>query len=133
MAGYNMMQCNAMQCNATIGLTVGLVSIEPLSLRVVLSTESEDMMTDDERRELDTEKLYARKLLPLVSRHHLLLVTLLLMNSIANETLPLALYRLVPEYVTTNCHCHCHCHCHVSSTSSFISSSLSLSLCVMSN
>lgn len=36
---------------------------------------------------------------PLISRHHRLLVTLLLFNSLANEALPVFLSELVPPYV----------------------------------
>jgi hypothetical protein len=41
----------------------------------------------------------ARRILPLLVRHHHLLVTLLLFNSVAAEALPLALDELVPGYV----------------------------------
>ena len=81
------------------GLTVGLVSIDPFDLQVILETEEADMETDEEREKLKREKHSAAKLLPIVRRHHLLLVTLLLLNSVANETLPLFLDRIVPSWV----------------------------------
>jgi metal transporter CNNM len=45
------------------------------------------------------EKLYAAKLIPIISQHHLLLVTLMLWNASATEALPIFLTALVPEYV----------------------------------
>jgi metal transporter CNNM len=45
------------------------------------------------------EKQYAAKLIPIISRHHLLLVTLMLWNASATEALPIFLAELVPEYV----------------------------------
>jgi metal transporter CNNM len=45
------------------------------------------------------ERKQAESLIPLISRHHLLLVTLLLLNATAMELLPLALDALVPEFV----------------------------------
>lgn len=41
----------------------------------------------------------AAKVIPIIKRHHLLLVTLLLFNSLANEALPIFLDQLVPSYV----------------------------------
>ena len=81
------------------GLTVGLVSIDPFDLQVILETEEADMETDEERAQLQKDKHSAAKILPIVRRHHLLLVTLLLLNSAANETLPLFLDRIVPSWV----------------------------------
>jgi len=77
------------------GLTMGLVSLEPFDMKILMEANEDDCTTDEERNELRREKAYARKLHPLVSRHHLLLVTLLLMNSIANEALPLFLHEIV--------------------------------------
>jgi CBS domain containing-hemolysin-like protein len=47
-----------------------------------------------------SEVLYANRLLPLIriEPHHQLLVTLLLLNSVANEALPLFLDKLVPQW-----------------------------------
>ena len=81
------------------GLTVGLVSIDPFDLQVILETALDDCETPSEAEELTRNKEAAVKLLPVVRRHHLLLVTLLLLNSAANETLPLFLDALVPSYV----------------------------------
>lgn len=69
------------------GLTVGLMSLDPLELEI--------------KRRVGTakEKAMAAKVCPIINRHHLLLVTLLLFNSLANETLPLFLDRLVPSYL----------------------------------
>ena len=81
------------------GLTVGLVSIDPFDLQVILETDEDDMETSEEKEQLARDKKSAAKLLPIVRRHHLLLVTLLLLNSAANETLPLFLDRIVPSWV----------------------------------
>ncbi len=45
------------------------------------------------------EKEYAKKLLPIISNHHLLLVSLMLWNASATEALPIFLSGLVSEYV----------------------------------
>lgn len=69
------------------GLTMGVVSLEEVDLRVKARCGTED------------EQRYAKNLLPLVEHQprHQLLVTLLLLNSVANEALPLFLDELVPE------------------------------------
>jgi metal transporter CNNM len=77
------------------GLTMGLVSLEPFDMKILMEANEADCLTDVEREELRREKACAKKLYPLISRHHLLLVTLLLMNSIANEALPLFLNQIV--------------------------------------
>jgi len=61
------------------GLTMGLLSLDVMSLNVLSSGGKPD------------EKKYAAKILPLVKRHHLLLVTLLLANAAAVESMPLFL------------------------------------------
>ncbi|KDO32087.1 hypothetical protein SPRG_03307 [Saprolegnia parasitica CBS 223.65] len=67
------------------GLTMGLLSLDKLNLQILELQGSE------------VEKQRAAKLLPIIQRHHLLLVTLLLFNAAANEALPIFLNRLVPE------------------------------------
>ena len=47
----------------------------------------------------EKEKKYAAVLIPIISRHHLLLVTLMLWNACATEAMPIFLSALVPEYV----------------------------------
>jgi metal transporter CNNM len=69
------------------GLTMGLVSVDMLNVRIL------------EMEGSDVEKKQAKRILPIVSRHHFLLVTLLLMNAIANEALPIFLDKIVPEGV----------------------------------
>jgi metal transporter CNNM len=69
------------------GLTMGMVSIEPLQLLIKMRVGTPE------------EKKHAQALLPLVQQHHRLLVTLLLCNSISNEALPLFLDKLVPGYI----------------------------------
>eukprot|EP00581_Thalassiosira_minuscula_P012610 CAMPEP_0183730174 /NCGR_PEP_ID=MMETSP0737-20130205/32150_1 /TAXON_ID=385413 /ORGANISM="Thalassiosira miniscula, Strain CCMP1093" /LENGTH=657 /DNA_ID=CAMNT_0025962595 /DNA_START=1 /DNA_END=1974 /DNA_ORIENTATION=+ len=71
------------------GLTMGLLSLDPLSLEI------------KRRASLDPEeRKRSAELLPLLvghSKRHRLLVSLLLMNSIANEALPLFLDELCPS------------------------------------
>ena len=69
------------------GLTMGMVSIEPLQLLIKMRVGTSQ------------EKEHAQAILPLVRQHHRLLVSLLLVNSLANEALPLFLEKIVPEYV----------------------------------
>ena len=47
----------------------------------------------------EKERKAAGRLLPIVRQHHLLLVSLLLMNAMANEALPLFLDKIVPGYL----------------------------------
>lgn len=77
-------------CTAALaaGLTLGLLSLDPLNLLVKMRTALSE-----------EEKHQAASLLPIVRQRHLLLVTLLLLNSMANEALPLFLDKLVPSYV----------------------------------
>eukprot|EP00043_Microstomoeca_roanoka_P004492 m.50054 g.50054 ORF g.50054 m.50054 type:complete len:430 (+) comp12518_c0_seq1:95-1384(+) len=67
------------------GLTLGLLSLDSTQLFVL------------EQAGKPQEQKYARKINPLIKRHHLLLVTLLLANAGVNESLPLFLDDLVPE------------------------------------
>lgn len=75
--------CASVAC----GLTQGLLSLNPLEMNVKMRSGSSD------------EKQQASRVLPLITRHHLLLVTLMLFNATANEALPLFLNQLVPAYV----------------------------------
>ena len=69
------------------GLTIGLVSLDANSLKVLT------------RSGTPAEKRRAARILPLVQRHHLLLVTLLLSNAICMEALPIFLDRLAPAVI----------------------------------
>ena len=53
----------------------------------------------EEHAELRQEKDLAQIILPVVEKHHLLLVTLLLTNAVANECMPIFLDQLVPSYM----------------------------------
>jgi metal transporter CNNM len=55
-------------------------------------------MSDKDKKKLKEDQLAASKVLPLIDDHHRLLVTLLLMNSVANEALPLFLDAIVPSW-----------------------------------
>ena len=60
-------------------------SLEVLDLRI------KELASSDPR-----ERAQARRLIPLVQDHHRLLVTLLLLNAMANEALPLFLDKIFP-------------------------------------
>ena len=64
------------------GLTMGLLSLDITTLKV-----TRDGGDPKEQR-------HARRILPLVERHHLLLVTLLLANAAAVEAMPIFLDRV---------------------------------------
>jgi len=66
------------------GLTLGLMGLDEINLEILTKTGTTQ------------QKIYAKRILPLVRRHHLLLVTLLLMNAVCMESLPIFLERLVP-------------------------------------
>ena len=70
------------------GLTMGLLSLDPLMLLIKIRAGANKAERDQ-----------AASLLPIVQQHHRLLVSLLLMNACANEALPLFLDKLVPSYV----------------------------------
>ncbi|CAG9335555.1 unnamed protein product [Blepharisma stoltei] len=61
------------------GLTVGMMGIDELDLEMKLASGTE------------IERQQARKVLPIINQHHLLLVTLLVANAAAMETLPIFL------------------------------------------
>ncbi|KAJ1620637.1 hypothetical protein T492DRAFT_888312 [Pavlovales sp. CCMP2436] len=63
------------------GLTVGLLSLDPINLKVM------------EQNGTAKDKVNAARVRPLIEQHHLLLVTLLLCNATAMESLPLFLDR----------------------------------------
>ena len=70
------------------GLTMGVVSFQAMDLKVVQRTGT------------PTERANAATLLPLIDREprHQVLVTLLLLNSAANEAMPIFLDNLVPSW-----------------------------------
>merc|ERR1740121_1537740 len=57
------------------------------------------MILEKDKLKLKDDQAAARRVLPLIQDHHRLLVTLLLMNSIANEALPLFLDKIVPSWL----------------------------------
>ena len=66
------------------GLTVGYLRVLSLELKITTGT--------------DQEKEYAAKVLPILSNRHWLLCTLLLMNSFANEAMPVFLDRIFNHF-----------------------------------
>lgn len=67
------------------GLTVGLMSIDELDLKLILVNGTEE------------EKRQAFRVLKILKNHHFLLVTLLIANATAMETLPLVLDRMFSQ------------------------------------
>lgn len=68
------------------GLTVGFLSIDQLDLEIKQSIGTEE------------EKRQAGAILPILKQHHFLLVTLLLANALAMESLPIFLDAIVPSF-----------------------------------
>jgi CBS domain containing-hemolysin-like protein len=67
------------------GLTVGFMGISPIVLEI------------HEKNGTAKEKRTARRILNILNKHHWLLVTLLLCNSFASETIPIVLNKLFSE------------------------------------
>ena len=65
------------------GLTMGLMSLDMTNLKIIAKSGDPQ------------QQRYAKKIMPLVAKHHLLLVTLLTGNALCMEALPLFLDRLV--------------------------------------
>eukprot|EP00931_Biecheleriopsis_adriatica_P083949 TRINITY_DN5763_c0_g1_i1.p1 TRINITY_DN5763_c0_g1~~TRINITY_DN5763_c0_g1_i1.p1 ORF type:complete len:1252 (+),score=286.24 TRINITY_DN5763_c0_g1_i1:27-3758(+) len=95
---FAVMSCITMAALAA-GLTMGLVSLEPASMEIIRAAKLEYCTTDKERERLQKQKEEVKRIMPLLKDHHLLLVTLLLMNAVANEALPIFLDDLVPPFV----------------------------------
>jgi metal transporter CNNM len=70
------------------GLTLGMLGLDPLMLLI-----------KERAAESPVEREQARKLIPIINQHHRLLVTLLLMNAVTNEALPIFLEKMVPPSV----------------------------------
>jgi metal transporter CNNM len=68
------------------GLTMGLMSLDMTNLKII--AKSGDPVAQK----------HAERIIPLVAKHHLLLVTLLIGNSLAMEALPIFLDRLVGPF-----------------------------------
>lgn len=69
------------------GLTQGLLSLDYMEMKIRSESGT------------DVEQSNAAKVLPIIERHHLLLVTLMLWNATAMEALPIFLNNLVPEWL----------------------------------
>lgn len=69
------------------GLFLGLMTLDAFDLKIIMRSS----LDDDEKR-------YAAALYPIVKERHLLLVTLLIFDAMAYETLPLFLDKLMPAW-----------------------------------
>lgn len=81
------------------GLTLGLLSLDQFDMLVLLETDPEHCDTEEEKQELIEEQASARLVRPLLEDHHRLLVTLLLLNCVCAEMLPLFLDELFPSWL----------------------------------
>jgi len=81
------------------GLTVGLACVDKNLLVGLLKLTIENAETPEERERIIFEKYRAKQMLKVLSDRHLLLVTLILFNSIANEALPLVLDQVFSQLV----------------------------------
>ena len=76
------------------GLTVGYNGINEMELEAI---EKSTLTEDDENYETyEAKKKLIKKIRPLLDRKHWLLVTLLLANAVAMETLPIFLDAIMP-------------------------------------
>eukprot|EP01130_Rhizamoeba_saxonica_P018985 TRINITY_DN9706_c0_g1_i1.p1 TRINITY_DN9706_c0_g1~~TRINITY_DN9706_c0_g1_i1.p1 ORF type:complete len:448 (-),score=78.47 TRINITY_DN9706_c0_g1_i1:59-1402(-) len=71
------------------GLTMGLMSLDLMNLKILSESGT------------NSQKKYSKRIMPLVKRHHLLLVTLLLANAAAMEALPIFLNKVVGDEVAS--------------------------------
>jgi metal transporter CNNM len=87
---WNVLAATICVCVAALaaGLTLGMLGLDPLMLLI-----------KERAAESPVEREQARKLIPIINQHHRLLVTLLLMNAVANEALPIFLEKMVPPSV----------------------------------
>ncbi len=69
------------------GLTVGMMSLDELELEMKLAIGSAE------------EREMAQQVLPVINRHHLLLVALLVGNTAAAETLPIMFHMLFNDFI----------------------------------
>lgn len=81
------------------GLTMGFTAQDLTTLRIKKNINPEDYEDEEQRVLVAKEKKWASKVEPLVRRHHLLLVSLLLMNAGVNEALPIFLGQIGPEWL----------------------------------
>eukprot|EP00929_Paragymnodinium_shiwhaense_P119845 TRINITY_DN91757_c0_g1_i1.p1 TRINITY_DN91757_c0_g1~~TRINITY_DN91757_c0_g1_i1.p1 ORF type:complete len:619 (-),score=131.42 TRINITY_DN91757_c0_g1_i1:44-1900(-) len=82
------------------GLTMGLVSIDPMEMEIIVRTEEKDILHKHDQIRLQEDQAAAMTILPLIQDHHLIMVTVLLVNCLCGEVLPLFLDQLVPSWLS---------------------------------
>eukprot|EP01059_Diplonema_ambulator_P035868 TRINITY_DN8647_c0_g1_i1.p1 TRINITY_DN8647_c0_g1~~TRINITY_DN8647_c0_g1_i1.p1 ORF type:complete len:891 (+),score=266.33 TRINITY_DN8647_c0_g1_i1:32-2674(+) len=92
----HLIQRRAEILNGAKCLTGELADIEAELQRVDSANRQRDM---EEHQIMKEEKVNAIRILPVVEQRHLLLVTLLLTNAVANECMPIFLDQLVPSWL----------------------------------
>lgn len=80
--------CMVMLVALISGLFLGLLTLDVMDLQIIVRASPDEQ-----------EKLYAANILPVVKDRHRLLVTLLIVNALSYESLPLFLDQLVPSWV----------------------------------
>ena len=70
------------------GMTVAFLSLDPLKMQIIARTGT------------DLERDMVNDILPILANHHRNLATLLVTNTIANETLPIFLDYLIPSWLS---------------------------------
>lgn len=79
------------------GLTVGYNGLNQIELNAI---ENAEVSAEDENfEEIHAHKKLIKKIKPILKKKHLLLVTLLLANAVAMETLPIFLDAIVPAVI----------------------------------
>mmetsp|Transcript_31380 Transcript_31380/g.57610 ORF Transcript_31380/g.57610 Transcript_31380/m.57610 type:complete len:721 (+) Transcript_31380:105-2267(+) len=80
------------------GLTTGMLSLDEFRMKVLMHIKVREV-PKEERQRVKEKQHYAKRIWPVIADRHWLMVTLLLLNSLANEALPIFLDRLVPAYM----------------------------------
>lgn len=95
-----LLACSCVLCASfASGLTVGLACVDQDKLNVLAAVTLDNVTLPEERLKLIEEKYMAKQMLSVVSDKHLLLVTLILINSVANEALPLFLDQIFSKFM----------------------------------
>jgi len=88
-------------CAATAaGLTLGVATLEPFKLKVILTTDPQHCKSETEKKSLAHMQLCAAKVSTVVTGDHLLMVALMLFNTLANEALPICLDQVAPALLS---------------------------------
>lgn len=90
------------------GLMLGLLSIDKLQMQILLEADLDEIHDAATREDMARQKNFAATIWPIIRNHHQLLVTLLLLNALANEALPIFLDRSPSHSPTPPAHTSLH-------------------------